>query len=98
MNTDKKRAIFRITGLVQGVGFRYFVYRHASAVGLKGYVANRYDGSVFAIVEGGRLRIEELHKHLRQGPSHSRVEQVKVEYGECTNEFSSFTVKETYGA
>ncbi|MDQ1265744.1 MAG: acylphosphatase [Bacteroidota bacterium] len=87
------RAEFDIRGVVQGVGFRYFVYRNAIALNLKGYVKNIYDGSVKAVVEGSEGAIEQLHLFLRQGPSRSYVESCKVDYSSVTGEFQGFDIR-----
>ena len=67
-----------IEGLVQGVGFRYFVQRKARALGITGWVRNRVDGSVEAIVQGDPDAVEELISLARTGPSSARVTNVSV--------------------
>ena len=68
---------FVVAGLVQGVGFRWFVARHARALGLGGYARNLPDGRVEVVASGGAsdalARLEEL---LRAGPAHARVERL----------------------
>ncbi|MGB9771902.1 MAG: acylphosphatase [Candidatus Kapaibacteriota bacterium] len=88
-----KRAEFRVYGLVQGVGFRYFVYRIATSLNLKGFAKNMYDGTVLVVVEGEEEKISELHRQLRIGPSHSNVTKVEVEYSEPRNEFNRFEIR-----
>ncbi|MEJ5286004.1 MAG: Acylphosphate phosphohydrolase [Candidatus Kapaibacterium sp.] len=88
-----KRAEFRVYGLVQGVGFRYFVYRIANSLNLKGFAKNMYDGTVYVVAEGDDDKIAELHKQLRIGPSHAYVEKVEVEYSEPKNEFTKFEIR-----
>jgi len=88
----KISAKFIVSGIVQGVGFRYFVYRHASALGLKGYARNLWDGSVEVFVEGEESVISELHQHLKQGPRHSSVDSVKVERGEFKGKYDYFEI------
>ena len=62
-----------VTGLVQGVGFRPFVYRLATELGLKGYVLNSETGIVIE-VEGERERLEEFLKRLQsEKPSASQI-------------------------
>jgi acylphosphatase len=69
---------FLISGMVQGVGFRWFVARHARALGLGGYARNLADGRVEVVASGGEseglTRLEEL---LREGPAHARVERLE---------------------
>jgi acylphosphatase len=65
---------------VQGVGFRYFVTRHAQARGLRGWVRNRPDGGVELVAEGERSNLDELLTAARQGPRHARVDSVDAEW------------------
>ena len=90
---NKERAEIVVSGLVQGVGFRYFVTRNAQQLGLKGYVKNLYDGSVLTVVEGEKGVIEELFKKLKIGPRSAQVNNSKIEWGEFKNEFSTFGVE-----
>ena len=86
------RAEILANGLVQGVGYRYFVYREAQQLGVNGYVKNLYTGEVLTVVEGEKAIIEELIKKLRIGPSHASVKNCAVEWLEPKNEFNSFEV------
>lgn len=69
---------FVVAGLVQGVGFRWFVARHARGLGLAGYARNLPDGRVEVVATGhdhaAMARLEEL---LRAGPAHARVASVE---------------------
>ncbi len=87
-----KRAEFRIYGIVQGVGFRYFVYRKASLLNLKGFTKNLYDGSVLVVAEGEEEKLNELHNLLKIGPTHAYVQKVEVEYSEPKNQFTRFEI------
>ncbi len=68
-----------ITGLVQGVGFRYHMARSAQQLGITGWVRNRVDGSVEAMVAGDAAAIAEIIHRAKLGPATSRVERVFVE-------------------
>lgn len=68
---------FLISGLVQGVGFRWFVARHARALGLTGYARNLADGSVEVVVDGAAEVLPELERLLRTGPASAQVDQVQ---------------------
>lgn len=68
----------RIEGLVQGVGFRAFVEREARALGLDGWVRNRRDGGVEAVIAGPPAAIEAMLQRCRRGPQSSRVDMLKV--------------------
>lgn len=87
------RAEIVVNGLVQGVGFRYFVMREAQKLGLKGYVKNLYTGEVLTVVEGEKAVVEEMVKKLRVGPMHASVKTCKVDWQEPKNEFTEFEVK-----
>ncbi|UCH64819.1 MAG: acylphosphatase [Ignavibacterium sp.] len=88
----KVRAEILVNGLVQGVGYRYFVYREAHNFGVRGYVKNLYTGEVLTVVEGERAIVEEFINKLRVGPSHAYVKNCAVDWQEPKNEFDSFDV------
>ena len=69
----------RISGVVQGVGFRHATQRRAIALGVRGYVQNLPDRSVEAVFEGSASIVEEALAFVRRGPSGSRVAGVEVE-------------------
>ncbi len=73
-----RRVIIR--GRVQGVGFRWFVVQNARALGVRGTVRNRPDGTVEAILQGPQAdAVEALIDRIREGPRGARVERVDVE-------------------
>ncbi len=88
--TNKIQMKFIVYGLVQGVGFRYFVYRHASELNLKGYAKNLYDGTVEVVVEGEETKVNQLYEYLLQGPSRSRVDKVEKFSGNYSGLFTGF--------
>jgi acylphosphatase len=63
--------------MVQGVGFRWFVARHARSLGLTGYARNLADGSVEVVGCGESDAIGQLEELLRKGPAHADVERVE---------------------
>jgi acylphosphatase len=65
---------FLVSGLVQGVGFRWFVARHARALGLAGYARNLPDGRVEVVVSGPDESLPALERLLRAGPANAQVE------------------------
>ena len=67
-----------ITGLVQGVGYRASFDAQARALKLKGWVRNRMDGSVEAMVKGDAQTLDAIVAWARRGPSLARVDDVKV--------------------
>lgn len=90
---EKTAAEFNVKGLVQGVGFRYFVYREAIKLGLKGYAKNLYDGSVEVLAEGSEESINKLFKLLKLGPSRSMVGSVEINFIEYTGKYSGFDIR-----
>jgi len=81
------------TGLVQGVGYRYFAMRLARNYGITGWVRNRDDGSVELEAEGEEAVIKAFIKDLGMGPHGADVSGVRVERIEPTGEEKSFTVR-----
>jgi len=69
----------QITGLVQGVGYRAAFQRRAQQLGLSGWVRNRRDGSVEALVDGDAAALAEIEAWARHGPAGARVQAVSVE-------------------
>ncbi|MBS6947268.1 acylphosphatase [Bifidobacterium scardovii] len=67
-----------VTGLVQGVGFRYFTVMNARRIGVRGWVRNCYDGSVEVEAQGTRAALAQLVSWLKVGPQWARVEHVEV--------------------
>jgi acylphosphatase len=70
------RARFLVRGLVQGVGYRWFVRRAAERLGLSGIARNLDDGSVEVLAEGSDAGLTALEAKLRRGPSMARVQSV----------------------
>ena len=65
--------LLRVEGKVQGVGYRAFVERRARSLGLAGWVRNRRDGSVEALIAGRADVIDTMLDALRQGPPAAAV-------------------------
>ncbi len=81
-----------ITGMVQGVGFRYYVWKQARHLGLAGYVRNLPDGSVEAEAEGEEEKLNKFIEALKAGPSGAVVEDVQVEWKESTGKYREFSI------
>ncbi|HEY6951554.1 MAG TPA: acylphosphatase [Bacteroidota bacterium] len=82
-----------VKGLVQGVGFRYFAYRQAVHLGLRGYARNLFDGSVEIEVEGERSVVEEFFSQVKVGPRSAQVTDVKIEWKDFQNRYPHFDVR-----
>jgi acylphosphatase len=82
-----------VHGLVQGVGFRWFVARRAQALGVSGYVANSHDGSVEIDAEGDRSLLEDLLKEVRVGPRSAQVNDVRIEWGDPVHRSTHFEIR-----
>lgn len=94
METEtQKRVSARITGRVQGVGFRNFTRTRAHRLGVTGWVRNERDGSVRLEAEGEREALDQLIEAVRQGPRMARVEDVEVDWSDATDEFEGFRVR-----
>jgi hydrogenase maturation protein HypF len=82
-----------VTGIVQGVGFRPFIYRVANSLSLKGYVLNLGDAGVNVVVEGENDSIKMLIERIEnKPPSISRVDTLEVAWEDVTNSFASFEI------
>ena len=82
-----------VSGLVQGVGFRYFVVRKARQLGLNGFVRNKNEGDVEIVAEGNLGMLNQLIEELKVGPISSDVRSVKVEWIEPIGTFDGFDVQ-----
>ena len=68
-----------ITGKVQGVGFRYWLYKAAMQRDIDGWVRNKISGGVEALLIGNVEEINNLIKLCEKGPSSSKVTKIKVQ-------------------
>lgn len=81
-----------VSGKVQGVSFRDFVLESARNLGLKGYVRNVPDGTVFVLAQGSESELKILEENLHQGSSASSVEQVQCVLKDVVVPHTSFEV------
>jgi acylphosphatase len=68
---------YLVSGQVQGVGFRWFVARHARSLGLTGYARNLPDGRVEVVVSGPDDALPRLEQLLQSGPANAQVDRVE---------------------
>lgn len=90
---ESKAVRITVTGLVQGVGFRYFTMHEAVKLGLNGYASNLSTGQVEVVVSGERGMIEELIKTMRVGPRHAYIDNVEIEEILLKEPFRSFYIR-----
>jgi acylphosphatase len=84
----------RVSGRVQGVGFRFALRDQARALGITGWVRNRADGSVEALVQGKREALESLIRWARRGPRAAEVEslQQRAPEPEFARDYEAFEI------
>ena len=82
-----------VHGRVQGVGFRYHASRRAEELGLTGWVANRWDGTVETVAEGSREALNHYCTFLHQGSPSAMVQRVNADWRTPTGEFECFRVR-----
>lgn len=82
-----------VRGVVQGVGFRWFVVRQAARLGLTGWTSNEPDGSVRVVAEGRPEVLDRLAALLEEGPSGAVVERLDTVHMPASGEFSEFTIR-----
>ena len=85
----------KISGLVQGVGFRYAMRSEASRRGLSGWVRNRRDGGVEALVQGEPAAVESLVEWARRGPPGARVDALLSEPADGEPAAAGFDLRPT---
>jgi acylphosphatase len=91
--SDHVRLHAVVSGIVQGVNFRYYTAREAQSLGMTGWVANRWDGTVEVVAEGIRADLQALLDWLRHGPPSAQVDGVESAWEEPTGEYDAFRVR-----
>jgi acylphosphatase len=81
-----------VRGDVQGVGFRFFLIRHAQGLGLRGWVRNLDDGGVELVAEGSRADLERLLTSAREGPRMARVMRVDTRWSVAAGGLDPFDI------
>lgn len=92
MGKDAARAHVQVTGRVQGVFYRHSAAREAARLGLTGWVRNLPDGSVEAVAEGPRDRVQAFVDWCRQGPPSANVLAVDERWSTAEGQHTAFEV------
>jgi acylphosphatase len=89
-DTRKRRQSrrFLVSGMVQGVGYRYFALRAAERLGVVGYAKNLSDGHVEVYAVGSELALAKLRAELERGPQGAFVSSVSEEEAPLLEQFS----------
>ncbi|HUQ27302.1 MAG TPA: acylphosphatase [Usitatibacter sp.] len=91
--TERVTRHLAITGVVQGVWYRESMREEAERLGITGWVRNRADGSVEAVVQGSAEAVEAMQRWARRGPQQARVERVEATPAE--GQFAAFEKRPT---
>ncbi len=82
-----------VSGIVQGVGFRYWTMEIALKLGLTGWVRNRADGTVEILAQGSKAWLTALLEKIQVGPPGAMVKDTRVEWKNVTHSFSQFEIQ-----
>ena len=88
----KTRAQVLVSGEVQGVFFRHSTKREAERLSLVGWVRNNDDGSVEALAQGPKNKLEEFVAWCKKGPPAAEIERVEVVWGSGSGHFDNFNI------
>ena len=87
------RLTVRVTGVVQGVGYRYHVARRAHEHGINGWVKNRADGSIEVEAVGPKHLLEDFLSYVRIGPAGAHVAGVDVHWTDDDPKYEGFDIR-----
>lgn len=90
---EMKRAHLWISGIVQGVFFRYSTRLKADELGVSGWVKNCYDSRVEVVIEGEAAKVNLMIRWCHTGPPQAHVADVHTEWEECKGEHSGFSIR-----
>ncbi|HMU34716.1 MAG TPA: acylphosphatase [Pyrinomonadaceae bacterium] len=82
-----------VSGIVQGVGFRYFAQRSAAKHQIRGFIRNLSDGRVEAFVEGSERAVIAFKEDIAAGPPFSNVEMLEEIVEDPTDQYSTFRIE-----
>ncbi|GAA4332991.1 acylphosphatase [Pigmentiphaga soli] len=89
-DTPLETVSVRVTGRVQGVGYRLSAVRRAHLIGVRGWVRNNDDGSVEAMIQGTPDQVDQMLEWMRQGPPKARVDDLVSQREFIDRRFGSF--------
>lgn len=92
MSDHDKAVRVRISGKVQGVGFRYWTRDEAVRLGLTGWVRNEEDGAVVAVIAGPDAAVTTMIERLRRGPPGASVSGVETEMAQLEKNPTDFRI------
>ena len=81
-----------VSGMVQGVGYRYFCYKKALEYKITGYAKNLFNGNVEVIAQGNEKLLNGFVKELNTGPHYSAVKSLKIEESDIEIEYREFSI------
>ena len=81
-----------ISGIVQGVGFRWKTREAALALGITGWITNRPDGNVETVFQGSRSSVDEMIRWARKGPAGATVIGIKLHRQKFDEELCDFMI------
>jgi acylphosphatase len=90
---SEKRVQVVVHGRVQGVGFRASCQQQASALGVTGWVRNRWDGAVEALLEGSTEAVDAMTRWCRRGPPAAEVTSVEISDAPLDEPRRSFSIR-----
>lgn len=93
MGEEKKTYRVRVSGRVQGVGFRYSTRQQAARDGVKGYVRNMPDGTVEVVCQGEKKKLDRFLTWLRSGPPGAHVINIETEEVKTSTSFPRFAIE-----
>jgi acylphosphatase len=86
--------LIKIKGIVTGICFRYYTLQEVKKYsGLQGYVRNVYEGNVEVLIQGEKEKVLCLIEWLKHGPSHARVDEIKINQIPIRQTLDSFTIR-----
>jgi len=87
---ETETVYIRVTGRVQGVGYRLACVRHAHSIGARGWVQNNLDGSVEALVQGTVDQVDQMLAWMHVGPPAAKVREITHERRDVDRRFDRF--------